>query len=537
MLEIRDLHASAGDKEILRGIDLTVNAGEVHAVMGPNGSGKSTLAQVLAGHPAYEVTGGSVIYRGQDLLELEPEARAQAGVFLAFQYPVEIPGVTNAYFLRAAYNEIRKARGEEEIDSMDFLDLLEEKLKLVEWDPEIMSRAVNSGFSGGEKKRNEILQMAVLEPTLAILDETDSGLDIDALRIVAAGVNKLRAPGQRHHRGDPLPAPAQLHRARLRARAVRRPDREVGRQGAGARARGPRLRVARGRGGSRVMTEAFVQEFEARAGTATAEGPEWLEPVRRAAMERFARTGFPGARDEEWRFTPIGPIAQGTWRPATGAAGELDARAARAVRLRPRRLDHAGLRERRLQRGAERRGRSCRAGVRVASLAEALRSDGALLHAHLTRHAAGRRLARSPRSTPPSWREGGVVHVAAGVDLAAPVHLLFVTTAEAGGTVAHPRNLIVVERGARASIIESYVTLAPGQSYWTNPVTEVAVGAGAWVEHTRIQRESESALPRRAHPRRPAARQPLPLVLARDGRRRWRGTTCTCGSTTRTSRP
>ena len=194
MLEIRDLRASAGEKEILKGIDLTVNAGEVHAVMGPNGSGKSTLAQVLAGHPAYEVTAGSVRYRGQDLLDLEPEERAQAGVFLAFQYPVEIPGVSNAYFLRAAYNEIRKARGEEEIDSMDFIVLLESKLKLFAWEPEIMSRPVNSGFSGGEKKRNEILQMAVLEPTLAILDETDSGLDIDALRIVAAGVNKLRRP-------------------------------------------------------------------------------------------------------------------------------------------------------------------------------------------------------------------------------------------------------------------------------------------------------------------------------------------------------
>jgi len=194
VLEIRNLHATAGDKEILRGIDLTVNTGEVHAVMGPNGSGKSTLAQVLAGHPAYLVTEGSVVYEGQDLLDLEPEERAQAGLFLAFQYPVEIPGVSNAYFLRAAYNEIRKARGLEEVDSMDFLDLLEEKLKVVEWGPEIMSRAVNSGFSGGEKKRNEILQMAVLQPRLAILDETDSGLDIDALRIVAAGVNTLRRP-------------------------------------------------------------------------------------------------------------------------------------------------------------------------------------------------------------------------------------------------------------------------------------------------------------------------------------------------------
>ena len=194
MLEIKGLRASAGDKEILKGIDLIVNAGEVHAVMGPNGSGKSTLAQVLAGHPAYEVTAGQVLYEGKDLLDMEPEERAQAGIFLAFQYPVEIPGISNAYFLRAAYNEIRKSRGEEEIDSMDFIDLLEQKLKLVDWGPEIMSRAVNSGFSGGEKKRNEILQMAVLEPKLAILDETDSGLDIDALRIVADGVNSLRGP-------------------------------------------------------------------------------------------------------------------------------------------------------------------------------------------------------------------------------------------------------------------------------------------------------------------------------------------------------
>jgi Fe-S cluster assembly ATP-binding protein len=194
LLEVRGLRASAGEKEILRGIDLTVYPGEVHAVMGPNGSGKSTLAQVIAGHPAFEVTAGEVVYDGQNLLDLEPEERAQAGVFLAFQYPVEIPGISNAYFLRAAYNAIRKARGLEEVDSMDFLDLLEEKLRVVEWPPEIMSRAVNSGFSGGEKKRNEILQMAVLEPRLAVLDETDSGLDIDALRIVAKGVSALRRP-------------------------------------------------------------------------------------------------------------------------------------------------------------------------------------------------------------------------------------------------------------------------------------------------------------------------------------------------------
>src|SRR3954465_12775797 len=194
MLEIKDLRATVADKEILKGITLTVKPGEVHAVMGPNGSGKSTLAQVLAGHPAYEVTGGTVTYDGEDLLAMDAEVRAQRGVFLAFQYPVEIPGVSNAYFLRAAYNEIRKARGEEEIDPMSFADLMDEKMRLVEMDASMLTRSVNTGFSGGEKKRNEILQMAVLEPRLAILDETDSGLDIDALRIVADGVNSMRRP-------------------------------------------------------------------------------------------------------------------------------------------------------------------------------------------------------------------------------------------------------------------------------------------------------------------------------------------------------
>jgi Fe-S cluster assembly ATP-binding protein len=194
VLEINDLHAGIGDREILRGITLRVNAGEVHAVMGPNGSGKSTLAQVLAGNPSYEVTKGTITYNGQDLLEMDPEVRAQNGIFLAFQYPVEIPGVSIAYFLRSAYNEIRKANGQEEVDPLEFLDLVQDRLKLVDMDESMLSRSVNQGFSGGEKKRNEIFQMAVLSPRLAILDETDSGLDIDALRIVAEGVNKLRSP-------------------------------------------------------------------------------------------------------------------------------------------------------------------------------------------------------------------------------------------------------------------------------------------------------------------------------------------------------
>jgi Fe-S cluster assembly ATP-binding protein len=194
MLEIRNLHAKVGDNEILRGVNLTVKAGEIHAIMGPNGSGKSTLAHVLAGRPGYEVTGGEVRYLGQDLLAMAPEIRAREGVFLAFQYPVEIAGVSNLYFLRAALNAIHKHRNEPEIDAFDFLTLAKERAKLVELDEELMKRPVNEGFSGGEKKRNEIFQMAVLAPRLAILDETDSGLDIDALRIVAGGVNRLRSP-------------------------------------------------------------------------------------------------------------------------------------------------------------------------------------------------------------------------------------------------------------------------------------------------------------------------------------------------------
>jgi Fe-S cluster assembly ATP-binding protein len=192
MLVIKNLHAGVNGNKILNGVDLTVNAGEVHAIMGPNGSGKSTLAGVLAGRESYKVTAGQVLYKGKDLLALSPEDRAREGIFLAFQYPVEIPGVTNTYFLKAALNAIRKHRGLEELDAVDFLVLMKQTMKLVEMDQDLLNRPVNEGFSGGEKKRNEIFQMAVLDPTLAILDETDSGLDIDALRIVAEGVNKLR---------------------------------------------------------------------------------------------------------------------------------------------------------------------------------------------------------------------------------------------------------------------------------------------------------------------------------------------------------
>ena len=194
MLEIKNLHVRVAGKEILRGINLTVNTGEVHAIMGPNGSGKSTLARAIAGHPEYEITAGSITYDGKDLLAMAPEDRARDGVFMAFQYPVEIPGVNNAYFLKAAVNAIRKHRGLPEFDAMEFMTYVREKAKILELDPSLLNRPVNEGFSGGEKKRNEIFQMAVLEPALAVLDETDSGLDIDALKVVAHGVNAMRAP-------------------------------------------------------------------------------------------------------------------------------------------------------------------------------------------------------------------------------------------------------------------------------------------------------------------------------------------------------
>ena len=194
LLEVRGLTARIGDRNILKGIDLTVRAGEVHAIMGPNGSGKSTLAKVLSGHPSYEVTGGEVLFEGGNLLELVPEERARAGLFLGFQYPIEVPGVTNSAFLRLVYNTVQGTRGKEELDPLEFDDLVREKMKLLDIDPSFLGRSLNAGFSGGEKKRNEILQMALLEPKLAVLDETDSGLDIDALRVVANGINKLHTP-------------------------------------------------------------------------------------------------------------------------------------------------------------------------------------------------------------------------------------------------------------------------------------------------------------------------------------------------------
>ena len=251
LLDIRDLHVRVDDREILKGLDLTVNEGEVHAIMGPNGSGKSTLAHVLSGKPGYQVTEGSVTYDGADLLALSPDERAARGIFLAFQYPLEIPGVATMTFLRTALNAQRKARGEKELSTPEFMKRVREAAAKLSIDQDMLRRPVNVGFSGGEKKRNEILQMALLEPKLAVLDETNSGLDIDALKLVADGVNRAALAQARDDRHHPLPAPARPHRAGHRARALEGTHRPHRRQGARARARGQRLRAVPGRGGMR----------------------------------------------------------------------------------------------------------------------------------------------------------------------------------------------------------------------------------------------------------------------------------------------
>ena len=248
LLEVKNLQVRVEEREILHGLTLTVNKGEVHAIMGPNGSGKSTLSHVIAGKPGYEVTGGEILFKGEDLLEMAPDERAAKGVFLAFQYPVEIPGVATMNFLRTALNAQRKARGESEYSTPDFLKKVREVAKSLNIPQDMLKRGVNVGFSGGEKKRNEILQMALFEPSLCILDEMDSGLDIDALRIAADGVNALRSPERGDGRDHPLSAAAQLHRARRRARDVAGTRGEERRQGTGAGARRVRLRPVRGRG-------------------------------------------------------------------------------------------------------------------------------------------------------------------------------------------------------------------------------------------------------------------------------------------------
>ena len=356
--------------------------------MGPNGSGKSTLARALSGHPEYEVTGGEVTYDGKDLLDMDPDERAREGVFMAFQYPVEIAGVNNAYFLKAALNAKRKHHGQPELDAMEFMQLIKEKSKLLDIDQSMLSRAVNEGFSGGEKKRNEIFQMALLEPKLAILDETDSGLDIDALKLVAVRRQRDARSGARDHRRHALPAAARLHRARLRARAERRPDRQVRRQGAGARARKEGLRLDRDRRAAGWSMSAMTQVAEklqpwlAAIEQRPQGGPRWLQDLRDRGAARFSALGFPTVRDEEWRFTNVAPIAGAEFRPTGADAAHATEDELSRLPLQRRRASH-GHRERPLRAGAVARPHGLPAGVRVGSLAAAVTEQADVVQRYL----------------------------------------------------------------------------------------------------------------------------------------------------------
>ena len=318
MLQITNLQARVEDKDILKGINLTVEPAKCTRSWGRTAPARARSRTCSPAGPATRSPAAASTFDGKDLLDLDPEERAREGVFLAFQYPVEIPGVSNSYFLKAALNAMRKHRGESDLDAIEFMKLVKAKMKLLKMDQAFLSRSVNEGFSGGEKKRNEIFQMAVLEPRLALLDETDSGLDIDALKIVAEGVNALRSPERVDDRRDALSAAAELHRPRLRARALRRPHRQVRRQGARARARGEGLRLARTGGGGPGMSitatqttsndarEAYYGRVDAARGRAAE--PAWLTSRRAAAARQLLAEGFPTTRDEELRFTNVAPV-------------------------------------------------------------------------------------------------------------------------------------------------------------------------------------------------------------------------------------
>ena len=357
LLEIKNLHVEIDGKEILKGLDLTVNAGEVHAIMGPNGSGKSTLAYVLAGKADYTPTAGEVLFNGKNLFDMAPDERAAAGLFLAFQYPLEIPGVATMTFLRTALNAQRKKRGEAELSTPEFIKKVRELAGKLGIEQDMLRRAVNVGFSGGEKKRNEILQMALLEPRLAVLDETNSGLDIDALKIVADGVNRLRSPQRVLRRHHALPAAAGLHRARHRARAVERPHRQDRRQGTGARARSARLCRVSGRGGG-VNAEVTIIKTAAETALAQAfaqararlPGDDAVAAQRDAAFDVFAKEGLPHRRVEEWKYTDLRALMRDAKPLASPPDAAAKARAKDRRRIARRcRGAPAGLRRRRVR--------------------------------------------------------------------------------------------------------------------------------------------------------------------------------------------
>ena len=498
LLEIKNLHVSVDGNEILKGIDLTLNAGEVHSIMGPNGSGKSTLAQVLARRDAYEVTEGSILFEGKDLLEMKPEEAACEGVFLAFQYPVEIPGIGNTYFLRSALNAQRKYRGEDEMDAMDFLPMFREKLKLLEMDDKLMNRSLNEGFSGGEKKRNEILQMAVLEPKLAILDETDSGLDIDALRIVAGGVNSLRSPERamlvvtHYQRLLNYIVPDFVH-VLVDGRIVRSGGKELPSSWRSEATAGRNTsRPERGRegdgigdcGGYRKLAGELARKFHGVCELAPGKNSPWLKRLREDAFSRFCDVGFPTTHDEDWRFTNVSAIARTEFRPATTTklapgdttAWRVDDVAASLVFVNGR-FD----RELSKLEGLPR-------GVTVASLRDRIESHPEEVEKHLGRYADTQRDPFVALNTA-FIGDGAYVHVARGVVVEAPIYLLYLSTKEDAATMTHPRNLIVAEDESQVAVIEDYASVGGECIAFSNAVTELIAGESTVAQHYLIERE------------------------------------------------
>ncbi len=501
MLEIKNLRARVGSKEILKGIDLSVGTGEVHAIMGPNGSGKSTLAGVLAGRPEYEVTDGSVTYLGRDLLDLAPEERAREGIFLAFQYPVEIPGVNNAYFLKAALNAVRKHRGESELDAIEFMTLVRARMKLLDMDQALMNRPVNEGFSGGEKKRNEIFQMAVLEPTLAILDETDSGLDIDALKVVANGVNALRSPDRsaivvtHYQRLLDYIVPDFVHvlsdgrivKSGGKDLALELEERGYGwletvAQDRGLRAQGTEAE----RRWQRRLTPTWrpTTASRPRAGTSR----RGSATCGAAAAAAFGKLGFPTTKQEEWRFTNVAPIAETRFVPAPPAAVAQEAASRFVVpglggpvltfvngRFAPR-LSSPG---------------APLAGVTAVSLAEAIVQDPASLQPHFGRHTDVTTRPFAALNTA-LFEDGALISVADNAVLGEAIQLIFLSTVTPAPAVSHPRVLVVLGRNSQARVVETFAAIGPARGF-TNAVTEIVVGDGAVLEHHRLQRESLTA--------------------------------------------
>ncbi len=451
--------------------------------MGPNGAGKSTLGNVLAGRDGYEVTQGSVQYLGQDLLALEPEERAAAGVFLAFQYPVEIPGVNNTYFLRAALNAQRKRRGEAELDSMQFLKLVREKLAVLHMKDELLHRAVNEGFSGGEKKRNEIFQMALLEPKLAILDETDSGLDIDALKLVAEGVNLMRAPGTRAAGDHPLPAPARLHQAGLRARAGGRTDR--GKRWSGAGLAAGRAWLLLGAGADRavsVLLESLQAGFEAMP--APSREARGLGPARREALRRTLAEGLPGQRNEHWKYTSLRALSARAFSAAAPTPSPVDAAVLAGI-AGERLVFVNGRYAPELSRVTE------SPAIGFAPLSSAL-AAGSDLSGQAFEAAYERPDEAFARLNSALAMEGVLLRIAPGTRLEQPLHLVFIGVAAAGDLAIHLRHRIELGAGARATVVEHHLSTDAHRNL-DNHLLQVELGAGAHLLHARVQDVADGA--------------------------------------------